>query len=706
MASASPPEDGHVANTGDSEVSQLLYRGSDIGFDPYFDALKDVNVRGESTTRDSSRRVNLDWDNLCFSVPDKKASASRKAAKSDTSTAEPGAAAPSASDHLLDATLHDPDVPRGHKVILKDIRGSVKAGQMLAILGPSGSGKSSLLNLLAGRITANPNAHVTGSVLVNGQPRDYSTFKKIAAYVLQDDDMFGELTVREQIKYAAMLRLPSSISQERKMLRVDNVIQELGLAKVADTLIGNATIRGISGGERKRVSIGTELVTDSSLLFLDEPTSGLDSFNALNVITSLRRLASNGRTVVTTIHQPRSSIFQLFDMLLLLSNGRVMYFGPAREAIPYFSSLRFPSPPSFNPADFFLDLIAVDPRTSDLEKDTVARVDFLGQKFDQSDILPRDHMETAARAVGDVENGGMNGAPTSSPSESTGSKKGPRTAAATVSDFQRSWPNEFRILASRAVRIAMRSQTANFVRGFQTAFFAVVLGLMWLSNGRENNFESQVSLTGLLFFICINQAFIGVFSVIFDYPLERSVVTRERASGSYRSSSYYLSKTITEIPRTVLYNVLFVIIIYWMVGLRNNFGVVLRFFLIVFLVSLYGESLAVTVSILTGDAQASAALAPVLIITAVLFGGFFIPASRIPDWLEWLKWVSFVFYGFNAFAKAQFSGNKIGEEILQDGFNSLSYWANTVCLFAIIVALRIIGYLVLQYLRAPKFLSF
>ena len=159
------------------------------------------------------------------------------------------------------------------------------------------------------------------------------------------------------------------------------IISELGLVKCENTMVGNELIRGVSGGERKRLNIGTELVTDPSLVFLDEPTSGLDSFSAQSVMQMLLKLAKNSRTIVTTIHQPRSSIFQMFDSLMLLSEGRCMYFGPAQESIAYFTRLGFACPPNFNPGDYFMDILSRDFRSPHLDQVTKLRVKVLGDAY-------------------------------------------------------------------------------------------------------------------------------------------------------------------------------------------------------------------------------------------------------------------------------------------------------------------------------------
>lgn len=560
---------------------------------------------------------------------------------------------------------------------------------MLAVMGSSGAGKTSLLNLLAGRVSTSKGAKASGSVFLNGEARNYNKFRKLAAYVLQDDDMFAELTVEEQLTYAALLRLPSSMPREKKLMRVQKIIQELGLGKVKDTMIGSQIVRGISGGERKRVNIGTELVTNPSLLFLDEPTTGLDSFNALNVMTALRQLALNGRTIISTIHQPRSSIFALFDQLCLLSEGRVMYFGPAKDAVAYFSALNFKSPSQFNPADFFLDLLSVDPRSAEREANTKARVEYLGDRY-AAQATP---IAIEAPGVPDME------APPVEEENDSNDKVQLRETM-----FQTNWFNEFRVLCTRALKLAFRERAANGARLGQVIFFSILLGLIWLNNGRKESLPERQSLAGVLFFIVINQSFGGVFAVIFGFPLERSVVTRERASNMYRTSSYFLSKTATDLPKTLFFNTLFSIIVYWMVGFKQTAGAFFIFILVIFLTSVLSESLAIAVSIMTGDAQTAAGIIPVFIILALLFGGFFIESGELDGWISWAKYLSFIFYAFNALGHNEFPGRPHAEEILPT-FNDMSITENILALLAILLIFRLIGYLFLKFLRGPKFLK-
>ncbi|XVF47355.1 hypothetical protein PTKIN_Ptkin03bG0102500 [Pterospermum kingtungense] len=242
------------------------------------------------------------------------------------------------------------------KRLLQGLSGYAEPGRIVAIMGPSGSGKSTLLDSLAGRLARN--VVMTGNILLNGKKKrlEYGG----VAYVTQEDVMLGTLTVRETLTYSAHLRLPNNLSKEEVRDIVEGTIIEMGLQECGDTVIGNWHLRGISGGEKKRLSIALEILTMPKILFLDEPTSGLDSASAFFVVQSLRNIARDGRTVISSIHQPSSEVFALFDDLFLLSGGETVYFGEAKMAVEFFAEAGFPCPSRRNPSDHFLRCINAD----------------------------------------------------------------------------------------------------------------------------------------------------------------------------------------------------------------------------------------------------------------------------------------------------------------------------------------------------------
>jgi ABC-type multidrug transport system ATPase subunit len=237
------------------------------------------------------------------------------------------------------------------RTILKGVTGEARPGELLAVLGPSGSGKSTLLSILGGRLAGRH----SGTVLAGGRAPTRGVQRR-TGFVAQDDVLHPHLTVRETLVFCAMLRLPRAAPGSAKSAAAEAVIAELGLAACADTIVGNAFVRGVSGGERKRVSIGHELLVNPSLLILDEPTSGLDSTAAARLVATLSALARKGRTVVMSVHQPSSRVYRMFDSVLLLAEGSCLYFGAGRDAMDYFASVGFAPGFHVNPADFMLDL--------------------------------------------------------------------------------------------------------------------------------------------------------------------------------------------------------------------------------------------------------------------------------------------------------------------------------------------------------------
>lgn len=261
------------------------------------------------------------------------------------------------ADHVP-ATLHFSNLsytlPSG-KQVLSHITGTVRPGELLAIMGASGAGKSTLLDILARKAKTGV---VTGDMYINGRDiPDEATFRRVVGYVDQEDTLLSTLTVYEAVLYSALLRLPRDMSHEAKVFRTLETMQELGILGIKDSRIGESGKRSISGGEKRRVSIACELVTGPSILFLDEPTSGLDSYNAYNVIDSLKTLSKQyNRTVIFTIHQPQSNIVALFDRLLLLGKGHLVYSGETSRAQQHFEKFGHQCPPGYNIADYLIDV--------------------------------------------------------------------------------------------------------------------------------------------------------------------------------------------------------------------------------------------------------------------------------------------------------------------------------------------------------------
>ncbi|CAF1427831.1 unnamed protein product [Adineta steineri] len=246
----------------------------------------------------------------------------------------------------------------------RKVRSSITGG-LWAVMGPSGSGKSTLLNTLACRLDMN--TITQGEMRLNGAPYNNAELKRIAGYVMQDDLLNGSLTVEETLMYTAELRLPRTFTNKQRRTRVEDVMIDMGLSHVRNVIIGTPMKKGISGGERKRLCVGMQLLNRPQLLFLDEPTSGLDSVTALDLLQTFHSLAhgktqEKAVTIVCSIHQPQSKIFNLFDSLILLKEGNIIYQGPRNQAMETYRAAGFPCPLYTNPADHLPDVITPSKR--------------------------------------------------------------------------------------------------------------------------------------------------------------------------------------------------------------------------------------------------------------------------------------------------------------------------------------------------------
>lgn len=233
------------------------------------------------------------------------------------------------------------------------------------------------------RSTFSTKYEVQGNLLLAGSLPTQSVVRSVASFVEQDDDhLIPTLTVSETLNYAAVLRLPSWMPNHQKIQTAESVITQLNLKDCASTLVGGHGQGGISKGEKRRVTIGVQLLTDPHLLILDEPTSGLDAFTASSIIDILRSLAAQNRTIIFTIHQPRSDFFQHFGHVLLLARGGYpVYSGRSQGMLPFFSSAGYDCPKTMSPADFALDLVTVDLQDAAKETETTERVELLASHW-------------------------------------------------------------------------------------------------------------------------------------------------------------------------------------------------------------------------------------------------------------------------------------------------------------------------------------
>ncbi|XP_058239867.1 broad substrate specificity ATP-binding cassette transporter ABCG2d isoform X2 [Hemibagrus wyckioides] len=590
------------------------------------------------------------------------------------------------------------------KDILVDLNGIMRPG-LNAILGPTGSGKSSFLDVLAAR--KDPSG-LSGEVLIDGAPQP-SNFKCLSGYVVQDDTVMGTLTVRENLRFSAALRLSSSIKQKEKEARVNRLISELGLSKVADRRVGTQLIRGISGGERKRTSIGMEMIIDPSVLFLDEPTTGLDASTANSVLLLLKRMANNGRTIIMSIHQPRYSIYQLFDNLTLLVSGKQVYHGPAHKALDYFANLGYECEAHNNPADFFLDVINGDSVavttarlqiTEDIEfEDSGDTRQSIEERLVEEYRKSNDAQETKAELERIMRG------------KEYSTKPKFRTITYNCGFF-----HQLHWVVKRTFRNLVLNPQTSIAQVAVSTFLALIVGAIFFGvkldqSGIQNRF-------GALFFVTTNQCF-STLSAAELFITERKLFIHEYTSGYYRVSVYFLSKILSDvITLRTIPAVVFTCIVYFMIGFKSTPSAFFIYMLTVILVAYTATALTMAISVGQPVVAVANIFMTITFVFMMIFSGLMVNLDTVVAWLAWLKYLSISHYGLMALEINEFVGltfcEKLYEEVLFNttqgivctgeqhlkvqgiDYSTWGLWQNHVALIIMTIIFLIITYIKLR----------
>lgn len=474
--------------------------------------------------------------------------------------------------------LNGKKLPR--KNILKPVNVDFQAGTLNIIMGPSGSGKTSLLNSMALRLRNSIGTHYrpSGKMSFNGAVPSASVVRSVCSYVCQDDDaLLPSLTVRETLRFSAALRLPSFMSKEEKYQRAEEVLMKMGLKDCADNLIGNDLVKGISGGEKRRVSIAVQVLTDPRILLLDEPTSGLDAFTASSIMEVLQGLANEGRTLILTIHQPRSDLFKHFgNVLLLARGGSPAYAGPAKDMLNYFSKQGYQCPQHSNPADFALDMITVDLQRDDREAESRERVGKLIEHW-------KKHSSEAgvSRLPGIVETDEMDEKRTSHEGVNVVASKESEPRRKSFNKANLSTPAELGALVHKPASLATalplllhraaintrRQPQLIMARTMQVVGLAIIFALFFAPLHHDyyavQNWMGYIQEVGAFYFV-------GMLQNVAIYPTERDVFYREDDDGVYGVDAFLLSYTILEVPFEILSCLIFGILMCLAVGLPRT----------------------------------------------------------------------------------------------------------------------------------------
>ncbi|KAG2706767.1 hypothetical protein I3760_05G117600 [Carya illinoinensis] len=582
-----------------------------------------------------------------------------------------------------------PHEPKPTRYVLNGVSGVVRPGELLAMLGPSGSGKTTLLTALAGRLPSK----VSGVITYNGQPFS-SSMKRKTGFVAQDDVLYPHLTVLETLTYVAMLRLPKQLSKQEKMEQAEMIIRDLGLSRCRNSIVGGTLLRGVSGGERKRVSIGQEMVVNPSLLLLDEPTSGLDSTTAQRIVATLRGLARGGRTVITTIHQPSSRLYRMFDKVVVLSDGCPIYSGHAGGVMEYFASIGYvPGFDFVNPADFLLDLA----NAPDVKQDE--QVEFHGRLDNHSD-----HNSTKQSLIASYKKNlypALKADIHRNLTDPVLSTSGILSSRGCENRWTTSWWEQFKVLLRRGLK-ERKHESYSGLKIFQVMSVSILSGLLWWKSD-TSHIQDQV---GLLFFFSIFWGFFPLFSAIFAFPLERPMLIKERSSGMYRLSSYYFARMAGDLPMELVLPTIFVTVTYWMGGLKPSLLTFVLTLLIILFNVLVSQGLGLALGAILMDVKQATTLSSVTMLVFLLAGGYYI--QHIPSFIAWLKYISFSHYCYKLLVGVQYSVNEVyachelGKECRVMDFPAIHFlgldhkWWDVAALTVMLVGYRVLAYLALR----------
>lgn len=534
--------------------------------------------------------------------------------------------------------------PEEKITLLRGVTGHVHAGEMCALMGASGAGKSTLLDVLAGRKTT---GEITGEIHYNGTPE-----LKSSAYVMQDNVHIPLLTVRETIYFAAQLRLPEDWPLEKKEKRVNKILDMLGLTQVQNTIVGGHSVRGISGGQMKRLSIGVEIVNLPNVMFLDEPTTGLDSSISFEVMAAVRNLANQNRTVICTIHQPSHQTFDLFDTLLLMAKGKVIYFGSVMDCVGYFqhSPYQFYYKPHSNPADY---VIAVGGSFIPANN---------GEHIDGEVLANYYETTKAAKFRIDARHGALATTgivPTTGNSIAQSKKSDAMGEEEEFHDrpYNTSTKHQLKTLLHRTALKLSRDRRATVAATFRHILVALFYGSIYfqLSTGTASNcYTNRLGL----FFFSLMFMIIGHQQAVPALIEDRLLFYRERGAKAYGGFTYWLSCWFFQLPMIAVNVMFYSLICYHMVGLRSGAEHFIFFYYILIFTSFSGYFIACFIASVAPSSQAALSYYPIVLFFSIVFSGFLIYLPQFPDWLgSWAPYISFMRYAYQALVLNELNGN-------------------------------------------------
>lgn len=536
-----------------------------------------------------------------------------------------------------------------NREILKNLCGKFRPGEIAGIIGPSFSGKSSLLNSMSGRLSNN--LKLEGEILVNGRQRNPEEWSLITGIVAQTFYTYEFQTVYETFEFAATIKYSLHLDIDEL---VKNTIFVLDLLGFEDKRICE-----LNDIEKIKVSIGVELINNPFVWFLDEPTSKLDPTSALVVLNILRTEANMKKTIVISIHQPTEPMLKYLDKIILLSNGHIVFDGTIPECIEFYKSVGFNLHGNVLPTDFFIEKIKLNNSTPEL----------LNLSTNNFNRLKNTWLSEDRRTYPSLDR--------------------PIIIRERISFFTSFW-----CLVRRELQNFFRNLPAIKAQMIEKVFIILIFGLTFIHVDFRK--PELPALNTVIAFIVSKETFNNSSVNLSAFALCENTIKRERRTGCYNGYVAYWAKIVASSAYYVFFELIYIISVYYIIGFNPNFAIYLLFTCIILCEVIFAVSFGISFGIISPNMKSAQILGYGFYLFFVIYSGAFFPPTRIPDWLRWLVWISPIYYAFNAAIKTQLLNVQNSqlldeEELKNQGLNTLPIGVNLVFLIAYALLSQIVG---------------
>ncbi|XP_036142064.1 ATP-binding cassette sub-family G member 1 isoform X2 [Monomorium pharaonis] len=564
------------------------------------------------------------------------------------------------------------------KILLSDLNGDFRPGELTAIMGLSGAGKSTLMDILAGFTTTS----VTGRILINGRERNVSDFRKLSAYIMQDDNLQPFLTVQEAMLIVADLKL--GLNYREKLQKIDKILIMLGLDESRYTITNE-----LSGGQKKRLAIALELISNPPVIFLDEPTSGLDSTSSKQCLAFLKQLAQEGRTIICTIHQPSAILFNMLDHLYVIADGKCVYTGSTNNLLPYLSSVGLDCPTHYDPGDYLMEICNGDygPHTSKLV-DSIQNGK--NDMWRSTKIFYSDKNKETVASHQVVER-----------------LYSFETELRHIPHYTANFWRQLSVLTKRNTIKLFRDKVLTLSRISVHFAIALAVGTLYFKIGQDASYV--IDNFNLLYYNIMFLMYSAFSATMITIPLELPILKRELFNHWYKLRSYYLAGKLVDFSVQFICTFIYTVTVYFMSDQPHESRRLILYMLTCFVTGLVGQ----TAGFIIGcslKVQDSVIFGPFAIMPFVVLSGFFVHTKDVHPYLHWLFDMSFCKYAFEGLLMTIYGYDRAKLKCSEDychfaipkkflielGIDHINFWFNIAILILTCIFLDIVAYTILS----------